>query len=701
MITMKLYLTLLSDAELGTGLGNEGIDDRVPRDASGHAVVLASHLRGLLRDRIQMLCDVRGWPRAVETMVLGEGGGQDSQGNGVPSIVQLRDASATTTTQEGERTPPIVTITRTALTAAGTVKPTSLRTVEAVAAGTQFETELRLSSSPGSLADTVVRLGLMSIEAIGSGRTRGAGRCRISIDGETRTPGQLLRTIDAQAREVEATPVSVVAVRPQPLGEGAARWFRVVFRAQGPVCCPETPVNGSTNVIRSGPMIPSSAVQGALITRLDRVDSTLATSCLHDRRFRAWPLVPVSPTDSEDPISFGLRVDLTHRMSKLPNDDNEHDFKDAALDPYHWSKIDGSPLRSADGILRVHDGGGVELWKASELPRIITAHGVHHDPTGAGRRNLFSVEALAPMVFVGLVAVPPAAAEVLEREIAGDAFAAFGRARRGGGSGRLSIEEVAFEDMLGDAMAQDAFGEVFVVQSPLVIPDDYGAANDGLGWRAEEALASLAEAAGWGRAILDRGQPETWKYDRTAATCGIRFGWNRHGVGPKADKRHGRSRARRMILPGSVIVLDKALDDIPGRLLKGLGGGREQGYGALLPHPGIAQGIYRPRVTLRRVKSKDEAGQTALDLFNTAGRARGPSPSQIGALGQELAHGRARAKGFLASQRERGAVKHWQRWETVLTDLEEVIDRDLDLAKRALRAWQDLAIIHRPEREEY
>src|SRR5690606_12906580 len=97
---------------------------------------------------------------------------------------------------------------------------------------------------------------------------------------------------------------------------------------------------------------------------IDRQDGVLATSCLEDRRFRAWPLTPVSVPgqDEHDVPVVGVRVDLAHRMSKLADARGEHVFRDAAVDPYHWSEVvGGSPLKSPDGLLVRASSGQVAL----------------------------------------------------------------------------------------------------------------------------------------------------------------------------------------------------------------------------------------------------------------------------------------------------------------------------------------------------
>lgn len=691
MIKLSLTLTLLSDAEPGSGLGTETMDGLVPRDARGRPILPATHVKGLLRDRLEDLAAARKWPLAQELLaaLLGEPDG----GSTGMRVAALRLADAAPVEKSACKTMPI---SRTAISDLGTANQGSLRTVEAIAAGSRFSSAASIQNEPGSAVDLAARLGLMMIENVGGGRTRGAGLCRINIEGESRTPGTLLRELEKRLNsgKVESGAALPCAGGAEPvnLQPGPAKWFQLVFRAESPVCCPEIPVNGATNHIRSGPVVPASAVQGALITKLASLSTALADACFADARFRAWPLVPVLPGDAAEKefVPLGIRVDLMHRITKLPdpNSAGAHTVRDAAIDPYHWSDVaGGSPLKSADGILRQDASGRVTLWKAAELPRVISGHGVHHDATGEGQRALFTVEALAPMVFSGLVALPVEAAVALEKALQSDPTVSFGKARSVRGMGRLELRTVSgAPDVLPAALPAEYLGRVFIVQSPLALPDDYQVG------RAENALKFLAEKAHWGSVILSSTDTKGRDIPRSAATCGVRFGWNRHGIGAMADPRHRRLRARRVILPGSVLVLAEPLPDMAEKLLAGLGDGRESGFGCLLPHPGMAVGhLYRPARRLETIKSDNDAGFRALELFKKAG-VDGPSPSQIAAVcrrvdGDALQH--------LKNQRDRGAVRHWHKWKPVIDDVIQLVQGNKELAKNTLRAWQDLAIIHR------
>lgn len=696
MIALDLELQFLSDAEPGTGLGTEMLDGLVPRDELHQPVIPASHLKGLLKDRLETIAswlEVVGAAAERFSVVIDEivGRGGLNGSDGVPARMRLADLRFV---REAGTAGATLEIRRTAIDELGSVHAKSLRAVEAVAVGTRFRSRLWLDAQPGDPFDLACRLGLMSIEAVGATRTRGAGRCRIRIDGESRTPGAILRALEQGLQKAAVTPrpMSPVAPAPRTLRDSRTQWFRLCFVADAPVCCSETPVVGN-NVIRSGPVIPASAVQGAILTLLSTKDPELASATYADPSFRAWPLTPIAAASDAERVGtdLGIRVDLAHRMSKVPTEragrGEEHEFFDSAVAPYHWSEAPaGSALKSTDGVLVRRADGSVGLWRAQDLPRVLRSHGVHAGPDGT--RNLFSVEALAPMVFVGLLAIPGEAAGLLGELLAAGETVSFGKMRSVRGSGALKLQKV------GDSFAapwswqlpaphRPAQGRVFVVQSPLALPDEWSVG------RAEHALQRLVAEAGWGDLVMGD-SAGTGRHGGSVASVGLRFGWNRYGLGETVGD-HRRLRARRVVLPGSVLVLREPLPDPEQRLLTGLGLGREQGLGAVMPHPGIATHRLPAPPPLESVRS-DGAAKLALELWELSGAERGPSPSQIGDLAQRVVRGNDVALQFL-DQRKQGRRQGWDIWEPVVERLKACLTAPAKAPlAQALRAWQDLRI---------
>jgi CRISPR/Cas system CSM-associated protein Csm3 (group 7 of RAMP superfamily) len=688
MCAIDFTLTLNSDAELGSGLGNELVNDIIARDHLGKPVLRASHLKGLLRATLEEIGSNRGWNGDLAEWCFGRPGAAGD--DGAPGAVSFRDARPV-----GEAV--VRTITRTSLTELGVVHGQTLRTTEAIAAGTAFHGEVRISADVPPAVDLAVRLALLAVEAVGGGRTRGGGACHVTIAREQRSPSQILRALDATAAIGPARGAELVQRRPATNGPEAATWLRVVFRARDPICCPEAP-GVSSNIIRSGLGIPASAVQGALITRLAAQRSDLADRTLADIRTRFWPLLPCGQNDGAGAPPVPVRVALSHRMSKLPTDtDGTYAFRDAAVEPYDWRLVArGVPMKGGDGILLRKENGRVALWRSGDVPRVVTAHAVHHDPTGQDLRNLFTVEALAPDIFAGLVCLPPEAAGRLAQSLSADPEVCFGKARTVRGGGTLDATPIPGDRLPGLWAGWQE--RVFVLQSPAAIPDDWDVANSS----AEALLARLVRDSGWGE-IADVGRQRGQVAVTTLAASGVRFGWNRHGVGKLVGGTR-RLRARRVFLPGSVFLLDRPPVDLPGLLLRGLGvgvgqdvDGREQGFGAVLPHPGIASSRHRLARETSTIRSRSEAGKLALGWWRKAG-SPGPSASQIAAVRERIrgADGNDAAE-YLERQRTGRAKRVWERWELVHADVLNRIRRSPGLAHEALRTWQDLVIANPKE----
>ncbi len=661
-LRMNFVVHLTNDAEPGSGIGSELVNAFVPRTAEGFPCLLASHIRGLVRQNLHDLEDRHAWVGLADA-VLGISGMNGSDGN--CGRVRFTDAVPQM---------PVETrfVTRTAIGEWGVAKDTSLRTVELIPAGTEMQGTVTIESTSGSVVDLAVRVALLMTTAVGGGRTRGSGACWISLQNEDRTPGRLLEEL-GKAIEKQGIPQPRVIADAQPAKtlSGKKQWVRFVFRARSPLCCPESPTVG-INVVRSGFVIPASALIGALLGRVDETDSALASACFAEfqkKNARMFPLLPVAQSGNHEELPYAVRVSMTHRMSKLPNEKGQHVFQDESIEPYDWREVPaGSPLKAADGVLMVGADHKRRLWMAKDMPRLVQTHGVHRDPQG--NRNLYTVESLAPLVFSGWAILPEEFVDALQKMLKTDAHMVLGRSRGSMGDGELSLFPVSASDILKHACKN---AKVWVVQSPIAIPEN---ASD---LSAEEHLYELARAAGWPVS------QETW------AKAGIRFGWNRHGLGTPARAGHRRLKARRCILPGSVLVLEKTLENPEPLLVQGLGDGAEFGFGALLPHPGRAEDLYRPQVALQKIESRNTAAGDAFKLWQLAGPS-GPTPSQIAHLAGKLASGQAVA--WLEKQKTERSARIWNRWFPVYEKLLEILKKPAHAAI-VLRVWQDLVIANR------
>lgn len=178
------------------------------------------------------------------------------------------------------------------------------------------------------------------------------------------------------------------------------------------------------------------------------------------------------------------------------------------------------------------------------------------------------------------------------------------------------------------------------------------------------------------------------------AACGVRFGWNRSGLGGPVDLA-GRLAARRVFLPGSVFVLEKEPENLSDLLVRGLGiekssdiDGRLQGYGAVLPHPGVATEAISNVPELVSFGS-DESAHWALN-WRKRSKTDGLSASQVAAVASRInALDGQEAIKFLERQRFNRS-RGWGRWKNVHEDLVKTIGLDPQRAKKALRIWHDL-----------
>lgn len=673
MAEISFTIQLTSDAEPGTGLGGEVVNDLAPRDHRQRLTIPASHVKGLMRAAWQTLSSLRGWRdgQEIETRVFGVPHATDPSDPVIRLTGAVPNATRTLTTKF---------VTRTALEASGVAQDQSLRTTESIPVGTEFVGSLHAACDNDSAEDLAWRLALLSIPAIGGSRNRGCGECLVSIQDETRGPGKLLGLLDEKLRR--GLPALRVANNAAATSlKQSSVVMRLVFRAHSPICCPEFP--DKTNVITTGFSIPASAVQGVILNRLNATNPSLADALFASDQFRCWPLQPCAePSDQSiatDQLPTAIRVSLTHRAAKysFAEDWNERDFFDEAIDGDAWpDRPDGAPLKASDGVLLRHPDGTRKLWKAGAMPHVVTAHGVHSDQELAGRRNLFTVDAMAPLTWSGLVAMPEEAAVELQKGLQKDATVAIGKSRSVRGLGTL---EAAVVRDVPDEWQTQTVATILIVQSPILLEPIMVAPS------ADEDLLDLA--CNWAKA---HGLP---KPTQAWANVGIRFGWSRHG--------QGFQKAQRVALPGSVIQLSgkvhaQRLKEVFTSCGLGVGpdAGRHLGLGALAVHPGKAQSLFQRQPKIREVGGSDRfaaALQVVLKLHRESKRL--PSPSQIRAVQQRLSKvGTQDALQFLTKQMEDRTNRVWATWQGNIERFKELLAFDSKIAARALEVLADLSI---------
>lgn len=264
----RLTVTALEDLHIGTGTGQGDVDAHIMRDRSGLPVIRASHIEGLLRQAGEELVGLKILAPSKLDTLLGAAGNQKGQ----LRMTSLRTKSAATLVwgstkrEPGKRQP----------------QEDTLRLVEYVAAGTEFEATLRL---PGGVTPGLLERLLNRIDRIGGGRNRGAGLVKLEWNRLDENP------LDVSQPRRRVSPPDASATR-----------IRLLLRNLEPLCLPLTGYPG--NLIRTQSFIRGQALRGAFISWL------LAHSAApHDHDGRG------DSTYSQ--VSFGDALPLPENMTQF------------------------------------------------------------------------------------------------------------------------------------------------------------------------------------------------------------------------------------------------------------------------------------------------------------------------------------------------------------------------------------------------
>jgi len=679
MTAIQYNIHLTSDAEPGTGFGGELVNDFIPRNAFGHPELPASHVKGLMRNSLVNIARIRRWLPELILEVFGK-----SEHERIDEVAAFTLSSVSLTGDERRDL-----VVRTAVGEFGVAADTSLRTTECIAVGSKFVGDIYPSVEPDSVEDLAWRLALLSVFAVGSNRNRGSGSCYVEIAGETRGPGDLVKTLDAKLQTWEPRcthPRSKQATSPIQL-TGKPVVLQLVFHAHSPICCPEIP--DKSNVMSTGFSIPASAVQGLLLTEINRRQPELADAIFANPLFRAWPMQPCyQPTKSQEPIQSpelpesAIRVSLTHRAAKYSVSETYgvDDFHDEAIEPRQPNDDrKGAPLKGSDGVLLRYASGEVNLWRASDMPHVITSHGVHTEAYAdlERERNVFTVDAMAPLVWQGLVVVPEDAAEPLQQLFSKVSQVSIGKSRTVRGLGTLKISRLGTE--IPAQWRTHGDKTVWVVQSP--IPFEHNRLT------AQETFRKMADA--WGNAC---GVQVTHVW----ANSGILFGWNR--------MQQGRQAAQAVILPGSVIEFGGKVDDEWTREFFASGKcapeGRQQGFGAISVHPGKASTLYENKTEIPTKSAAPDNYAAALKIIlAVAALSSLPSVSQIRAVQQRIVDGGTqKAADYLEEQMKRPSGI-WAAWNDCHNEIKRVLKDYERCAHKALEVFADLAAMKNKDGE--
>ncbi len=757
---MKSYsyqIRLCRDAEPGTGLGGEVVNDLVPRDADGRPMLPASHVKGLMRAALREIVKPRkewspflGLPadESCSDLLIESVFGQTGEVS--PEVEgRLRFANARIPQLKPNRKSATVAtsmVSRTAVSEDGTAKETSLRTTEVVSKGTVFSGTIQCEFDEATVEGIAWRLALMSITAVGGSRSRTGQAIAEWVEkpqGE-QSPGKLLIALDTAIRERRFTKPGVVVTGPFHAARATSSATAIVellFLADSPICCPERP--DKTNVITSGFSIPASTVQGIILHRVNRQNPALASQMFEADNFRCWPMNPcANPQDGRvqdvldqdssgwfDQLPNSIRVSLSHRAAKFSTIgyDSSYFFDPACAErpvPFPWpDNPDNAPLKASDGVVLFGDAtrrlSQTEdhsakrlLWKSGHMPRKLSTHGVLDGPKGRENtrtdgRSLYSVESMAPLIWRGQVAVPESVADLLVEEFNAQPHVSVGKARTVRGLGRMIARRV---DSASVAVLRGSDpATVLVLQSPVEISQGHHHQLANRKRSAEDILKIMAE--GWlkyHRLPVLAAIPNVW------ANVGIRFGWNRTtGFGGRGS---GFQDAVPVLLPGSVFTLSSPAD--PERLKTALVAGfcaepgkgtdplgrRGRDFGSLAVHPGKAESLYESKPTIRVAESQPFSAAMRI-VLKLEEQPHLPSPSQIRAVEQRIKAGTpaeqqksvGEARDYLEDQCKR-IVRIWHNWEGAYWEVTEILTQCSPAdAKKALKALADIAVARQKE----
>lgn len=661
MKTLNYTLKLISDAMPASGFGTELIDSLVTRDIDGKPIVRASHVKGIMRQTLADTVSLLGYVKSsvIIDNVFGSSSGENKN---CGAAFSLSDAKI-----ENEGVSLVVT--KTKINEHGVAESGSLRSSELVAAGSEFKGKCYIDAEVGVAEELALRFSLLTIDAIGGSRTRGAGQCVVSIVGEDRTPGVLLKELDQLIKKGMQPRHFQAELTKSSFSDQSVQLFRIIFEAETPVCCPEIPAK--TNFLTSGFSIPASAVQGAILHKINRKYSEVASACFESDKFRVWPLQPLPEHATES-----VRVSLTHKVNKNAEANKpQHEskwFDDEAIHADWRKKAPNAPLKSNDGVL-IQSDDGLALWKSSAMPRVISIH------NSVGEKDLFSIESMAPGIWTGFVALPVEAANILEQIVKENSRFVFGKRKSVQGGGTLSLKRI---DKLPVPEISGINETILITQSPVLIDHNPDVPLE----------TSFKEVAcAWAN---KNGLPEP---EKVWADAGIRFGWNNHRLG-KTIGDQNRLQALPVVLPGAVIKFANKVNAVilQEAIIAGLGNGKERGFGALLYHPGVAETIYKSK---RKIKTVSSSLKLAIEKAIIIAKTKESflSASQISAITSRLKQdGKSAAKEYLVQQRSRGE-KYWSDWPEIYTDVLSLLD--VDGAEFALEYLSNAALARRKDEE--
>jgi len=347
----KLTAAFLSDAHLGSGSGGGGIDALIARDRNNFPVIWASHVEGVLRDAVRRL---RGDEEAEK--FFGRSGGDQQR--------------AVFTSLYAEEKPENHIWCSTAREAFDNRAPQddTLRIIEYVPKGTKLVGEVEL---PESDLPTLQRL-VQEVDALGSGRSTGAGRVKLSLS------------------EIKPTT--------REMGDVTGRLV-LLLKNRDPLCITATAM--PDNLIPSLAFVPGRALLGSIASWLIAEGDRHTASLLTSGKISVSDALPL-PREQEKLDGVAVLPAPLSLQSKKP--------KGAADEIPWWAQTiaptkrldsfseeaesvrkDGTKLKRPEDDLFVYRGSEDEAWTAFKPARRVRLRNGRPDARQADP-SLFAIE---------------------------------------------------------------------------------------------------------------------------------------------------------------------------------------------------------------------------------------------------------------------------------------------------------------------
>lgn len=426
-IRATLTAELLSDAHFGSGSGGGGIDTLIARDRHGRSVIWASHVEGVLRDAARRLRD----DKDAEAF-FGRAGGDHARGDRQRAVF---------TSLYTKESPEIHVWRSTAREAFDNRAPKedTLRIAEYVPRGTKFMGEVELPVNELPLLQRLVQ----EVDALGGGRSTGAGRVKLSL---------------AEA-----------AVTPRKVGAATGRLV-LLLKNRDPLCITATAT--PDNLIPSLAFVPGRTLLGAvaawLIAEGDRDMAVLLTSgrvSVSD----ALPL-PYPPTNLASAEVLPAPLSLQSGKPK----DSAGEAPWWALPKVTTPRLDAwsttEKLKRPEDDLFVYRAASSEAWTTFRPARRVRLRNGRPDPKQADA-SLFAIEQIVEEThfLAELQGVPEdlqALADKLGPILAGRRWLRVGRA-----GAPVEVAQLAWSGAASPAKTNEK--ALFTLTSDLLVRDEH------------------------------------------------------------------------------------------------------------------------------------------------------------------------------------------------------------------------------------